>query len=76
MATRTFPIEFRGVTFDVTVEYHADDKEKWVMVCAVPQTLDTDWLGFFQADSHTYAEIDRLCDINQREFADASKETL
>ena len=69
MAERTFAVEFRGVTFDVTAEYHPDDPENWWALKAVPQDTDTDWLFFLMADNHTNAEWDRLCDQNMREFA-------
>ena len=57
MASRTFPIEFRDITWDITVDYDEDDKTKWWMTYARPQ------------DNHEYAELDRLCHINQCDFA-------
>lgn len=68
MAQREFPIEFRGVSFAVTVEYHEEDVAQWILRSAKPQDDDANFAGFLMADDHTCAEFDRLCDLEMQEF--------
>jgi len=67
MAQRSFPIEFRGVKFAVTVEYDESDPANWRGLSATVED-GADFLDFLSADDHTFAEFDRLCDTEMTEF--------